>query len=292
MTWTRFFAAAAFLFSVTTASAFPLDGAEQKCSANMLKSSIKVLGALGKEAARCHSAIGKAGGGGADEVASCVTLDEKAKISTSAAKVDGAIQKYCVGVPYPMTCPLPCETIDDLGATTDIDDSAELQDCLACFNDSIGGVGTGADPLLRGIHGAYLKDAAIPADKAVVKCQSSMIKGVNKLFQTQLKIASKCIDAELEAGALAAPDICTTNLATNSKVGAAIAKLATAAIKCSPPAPFDASSCSGLDGSVLSDCLDTIVACRACRWLNGMTGGLLDCDTFDNAAVDASCLAP
>jgi len=258
----------------------------------MLKSSIKVLGAIGKEAARCHSAIGKAGGGGADDVSTCVALDEKAKISTAAAKLNGAIQKYCTGVPYPMSCPLPCETIDDAGATTDIDDGSELQDCLACFNDGIGGVGTGADPLVRGIHGAYLKDAAIPTDKAVVKCQNTMIKGVNKLFQTELKIASKCIDDELEAGALAAPEVCTTNLATDSKVGVGIAKLASAAIKCSPPAPFDASICNGLDGSALSDCLDTIVACRACRWLNGLTGGLLDCDTFDNAAVDASCIAP
>jgi hypothetical protein len=191
-----------------------------------------------------------------------------------------------------MTCPVPCDTVDDLGATTDIDDSAELQDCLACFNDSIGGVGVGADPLLRGTHGAYLKDAAIPTDKVVLKCQSTMIKGVNKLLQTELKIAAKCVDDELEAGALAAPEVCATNLATDSKVGAAIAKLAGAAIKCSPPAPFDASTCAGLDGSALSDCLDTIVACRACRWLNGVTGGLLDCDTFDNAAVDASCLAP
>ena len=292
MRWIRFFATAAFLGVATTASAFPLDDAQQKCSANFIKSSIKALGALGKETARCHAAIGKAGGGGADDVATCVTLDEKAKISTSAAKVDGAIQKYCVGLPYPMTCPAPCETIDDAGATTDIDDDSELQDCLACFNDGIGGVGTGADPLLRGVHGAFLKDAAIPDDKVVLKCQSTMIKNVTKLFQTELKIAAKCIDDELEAGALAAPEACITNLATDSKVGAVIAKLATAAIKCSPPAPFDASLCTGLDGSALADCLDTIVACRTCRWLNGVTGGLLDCDVFDNAAADASCLAP
>jgi hypothetical protein len=289
---TRFFAIGLVLSAASAASAFPLDDAQQKCSANFIKSSIKVLGTLGKETTRCHAAIGKAGGGGADDVATCVALDEKAKISTSAAKVDGAIQKYCVGLPYPITCPAPCETIDDAGATTDVDDDAELQDCLACFNDSIGGVGTGADPLLRGVHGAFLKDAVIPTDKAVLKCQSTMLKSVGKLFQTELKIAAKCIDGEFEAGALSAPEVCITNLATDSKVGAAIAKLATAAIKCSPPAPFDASLCTGLDGSALADCLDTIVACRTCRWLNGVTGGALDCDAFDNVAADASCLAP
>ncbi len=276
----------------TAAAAFPLDAAQQKCSANFIKTSAKVLSTLGKETARCHSALAKAGGGAADAVAACVTLDEKGKLTTAAAKVDGAIQKYCAALPYATTCPVPCETVDDAGATTDVDDGAELQDCLACFNDAVGGVGTSVDPLLRGVYGAFLKDATVPDGGDVAKCQSSMIKGVGKLVQAKVKAASKCIDAEFDNGALAPPEVCIANLTTDSKVGAVIAKLSSAAVKCSPPAPFDASLCTGLDGSALADCLDTIAECRACRWLNAMMGGAFDCDTFDNAALDASCLTP
>jgi hypothetical protein len=276
----------------SSAAAFPLDDAQQKCSANFIKSSVKVLTTLGKEVARCQSKLAKDGGGGGDDISACVVLDEKEKIAKAAAKVDGAIEKNCTTLPYAMTCSTPCEAVDDGGATTDIDDGAELGDCLACFNAAIGGVGTDVNPLVRGVYGSFLKDATVPDGGDVAKCQSSMIKGVGKLLQTKLKVATKCIDKELELGALGPPEICTTNLTTDSKVGQVIAKLSASAVKCSPPAPFDASICSGLDASGLADCLDTLVECRTCRWLNGVTGGVLDCDTFDNGAVDASCMTP
>ena len=276
----------------SSAAAFPLDAAQQKCSANFIKSSAKVLQTLGKEVARCQSTLAKGGGASGDAISACVALDEKGKIETAAAKIDGAIAKYCAVLPYEMTCATPCDTVDDGGATTDIDDGAELGDCLACFNAAIGGVGTDVNPLVRGVYGSFLKDATVPDGGDIAKCQSSMIKGVGKLLQTMVKVASKCIDTELEAGALGPPEVCTTNLTTDSKVGQVIAKLSASAVKCSPPAPFDASVCSGLDGSALADCLDTLVECRACRWLNGVTGGVLDCDTFDNNVVDASCTTP
>jgi hypothetical protein len=274
------------------ADAFPLDTAQQKCAGGFTKSSVKVLGISGKESVRCHSAIGKSGGGGSDDVATCFALDEKSKLATAAGKVDAAVDKYCEALPYPMTCPVPCETTDDAGATTDIDDAAELKACLACFNPAVGGVGIDPDPLRRGIYGAALKDVTIPSDSAAVKCQSGILKSLGKLVQTKLKIATKCIKAAYDDGALAPPDSCISDLTADSQVGAAFAKLSSAVFKCTPPPPFDNAVCVGLDGSALAECLDQIAECRTCRFLNGMMGGTLDCDTFDNGAVDASCLVP
>ena len=63
---------AVLLISVATrAGAFPLDAAQEKCAGAFTKSSAKVLSISGKESARCHSAIGKGGGGGADDIATC-----------------------------------------------------------------------------------------------------------------------------------------------------------------------------------------------------------------------------
>lgn len=273
-------------------SAFPLDDAQQRCSAAFVKSSIKVLGVLGKESTRCLGLIGKGGGGGSDDVSTCVALDEKGKIAASAGKVDSAVAKYCSAVPYAMTCPEPCETLDDAGATTDIDDAPELTACLQCLNGATGGVGTDADPLRRGAYGAILKDASVPSDSTALKCESGILKSVGKLFQTKLKIVGKCLKDAYDEGALAPPESCIADLAIDSQVGAALAKLGTAVLKCTPPAPFDAGQCTGLDGSALADCLDAILECRTCRWVNGVIGGAVDCDAFDNGLLDASCLVP
>ena len=274
------------------ADAFPLDAAQQKCAGGLTKSSAKVLGISGKESVRCHTVIGKDGGGGADDVATCFGLDEKSKIATASGKVDLAVDKYCTAVPYPMTCPTPCATVDDAGATTDIDDAAEIKSCLQCFNTAVGGVGTDADPLLRGVYGAILKNVTIPNDPTALKCQSGILKSLGKLFTTKLKVVTKCIKTAYDEGALTPPETCISDLSVDSQVGAAFAKLGSAVFKCTPPGPFDAGVCSGLDGSALADCLDQIVECRTCRWVNGLIGGTFDCDTFDNGLADSSCLVP
>ena len=284
--------AAFFAVSVAgSAGAAPLDASAQRCANGFIKYSAKVLDTVSKSARSCHMSIGKGGGGGGNDISDCVLADEKGKLTKANTKTGLAIDKYC-SIPYPMTCPQPCETLDDGGATTDIDDDPELAACLQCFNVGIGWSGSIVNPLLQGVHGAILKNSTIPTDPIALKCQSSIIGSVSKVLGAKIKSLTKCIATEFKGGAASPPVNCIANLSTDSKVGSALVKLGSVVLNCSPPAPFDGGQCAGLDGAPLVDCMDTIIECRACRWANGIIGGTFDCDAFDNGIVDASCVTP
>ena len=286
-----------FAFSPSVADAFtPLTKEQQKCSSKFIKGSSKVLKTVGKSAGKCTKTLGKEGGGVGEDVANCVMTDEK--LANAESKVTTGILKHC-SIPYPMTCNAPCETVDDGGETLGIDDDAEFIACLFCFNIGIGWSGAAGGSLLEGVFGAIQNSAVISTSKEGIKCQAGMLKGTGKLFDTKVKLAVKCIKKAFQNGATTPPTSCISDLITNPKSAAKIAKkleklITTADRRCppAPPPPFDGGQCAGLEGAALADCIDVIVECRACRWLNGVIGGAFDCDAFDDGIVNGSCLVP
>jgi hypothetical protein len=277
------------LATVDSAAGFPLTNDEEKCANGFIGRSASVVVRVGKQTRSCHGDIGDLGGGGTD-VTDCVMLDDHGQRAAEIAKLDDVIDGNCSALPYAMTCPQPCETIDDAGATTDVDDTTELKDCLACFTVAIGGPGVLANPLLQGIYGAMLDNATVPTDSVALRCQQSLIAAVFKVYKTKMASLKKCFRSEYAAGTLTPPEICISNLPTGPKVLKAIAKLDDDVTACTPPAAFDGGQCAGLDGTALTDCLDRIAECRVCRWANGVIGSAFDCDSFDNGLADASCL--
>src|SRR5205085_4277149 len=113
----------------------PLTRDQIHCAMGFIKSSQGVVKTVISEALTCHSSLSQGGGGGGNDISDCILTDPAlmAKLQKSAAKVDAKIDKYC-SLPYPMTCPAPCDTADDGGATLDVDDDAELKACLLCYN--------------------------------------------------------------------------------------------------------------------------------------------------------------
>ncbi len=268
----------------------PLTKDQQKCANGFINASSKVLKAYGKAAATCVKDIGN-DKGAAPEPAACVAADPRAtkKTGKAEANVDKQIDKHC-SVPYPMDCPPPCDANDSGGATTGIDDDAELKACLLCYNKAASW--SGSQPsLFKGVHGRILDGATIVSksvDPAGAKCQTNTVKFTEKLFKTYAKEFVKCVKGEFKADALPPVDVCV-GVDPKLKIDKARMKLDDKVNACTPPPAFDGGECASLDGPALTGCIDSVIRCETCQWANLLTGAAVDCDLFDNAVVDTSC---
>jgi hypothetical protein len=267
----------------------PFDSDEQKCAYGVVgKASVKTIRVYGKETANCVNSL--TAGKTVDAPAACVTADGRGKVLKQQMKEHATIEGSCPasGLAYAIDCPAPCDSTDAAGTSEAVDDREELEDCIACLDRSVSITPSGAG----GSNGAVLDGVTFAlgtVDPVLAKCQSKVVKSHEKLFATRLKEAAGCYRAELKAEAT--PPLGATCIGADpkGKVLKAISKLEKATTKCTPPAPFDAAECTGLDGIALADCLARASKCYACIWGNVVFASSEDCDTHDNGVTDASC---
>ena len=279
-----------FLYPPPASADYPLDAAEQRCASGVLSASVKVLRAYGKAAAKCTKQI-TSGASSETAVAACVFADASGKLVALQLKADQTIAGRCAALPYAFDCIGPCDTADASGASSAVDDVAELESCIACLNPATSISGSSNDPQLAGLHGAILDGVTLasPSNPVLGQCQSAIVKTYDKLFGTEAKALARCAEDELSNGATSAPVACVGS-DPRLVVAKGRSKLASVVARCADAGTiFDAGACGGVEGNALAGCLDTVVSCKVCRWAAVELGSTFDCDEFDDGQANGSC---
>ncbi len=280
-------AAVALLFA-TTAFAQAADKNQQKCINAMNKDGAKLAAKQGKENVSCLKNAGKGklpGGQSADE---CLVADAKGKIAKAEGKTEADFSRKCADeLP---TFGLPAGTAGIYTGTV-----------AASVN---GAAVDGSLSLLADVFGASLTNAVIDCgtDKDGCKCQQAVAKDYEKLAATKFKEFLKCKKSVLKDGADSSSDLqaCVDDAGTTGsvaddakgKIGKKRDKLGSdIAKKCTGVSTARAfpGRCASLVGNALRDCIDARVECRVCLTINAMDGLAVDCDTFDDGALNGSC---
>jgi len=144
-------------------------------------------------------------------------------------------------------------------------------------------------------------------DPALCACQGNVDKAVARLVSTELKLFLACnkknlavANSDTDLARCISDPLLPASLAadTSEKIAKQAGKIAEKAAKyCPTPAVSLASAFPGAcsaspDSATLAACLANRVDCRVCRMLNEMEGTNVDCDDFDDATNNASCVLP
>lgn len=263
------------LLSASAAVGQPQNTAQQKCINKLNKDGAGVAKAQGKENATCVKKAGKNQLTGTAQA--CLTADTKLKVQ---GKKDKTVADQAAF----------CGTTPNYGYTSAPTVNAAAVD--------------GQLDLVADVFGANLDAAVIDCgtSSAGCKCQSKIIKDVEKLAKTKLGIFVKCKKQALKAGAtsVAALAACVTGPDPNSISADAKGKIlkdlnkinADIGAECDTPGVTGTAfpgSCTSLSGTALRDCLDARVECRVCQTINEMDGLFINCDLFDDGLANASC---
>ena len=246
---------------------------QQKCLNGINKDGAGVAKTQGKENIGCLKAKGQ--GKLVGSAQTCLTADAKGKVQKSKDKTSADATKNC-GTP---------PSFGFTGAPTV--NNAAVQGQLDLEND---------------VFGNDLDSATIScsSNKPGCLCQQKVLKDVEKLVDTKLKVFINCKKAALKAGANSAQALrdCVNNAGTAGSIAADSAgkvqkgadKInATIGKSCTGVSGAFPGTCNPQTGNALGDCLDTQVECRVCTMVNEMDGIFVNCDLFDNGAPDASC---
>ena len=278
---TSLYAALGVLLLASSAGA-QLNTAEQKCVNALNKDVAKLASVQGKANVAClkNAGTGKLPSGQSADA--CLRADTKNKLSAAQSKVAEHYADLCVVDPPAFGVPAGTAAVV---AAVPSDQSLSL---------------------IADVFGASLSNAAISCatDKVACGCQQAIANGYEKLAKTQLKTFLGCKKATLEAGAMSSSGLedCVDNGATagsiaadsKTKIAKAETKLGDAITKkCPTPAVNTAlaapGACAGRSGAGLSACIANLVSCRVCLTLNLTDGLAVDCDLFDDAALNVSC---
>lgn len=247
---------------------------QQACLNAVNKNGAAVAKTQGKENVGCVKAAGKAGPTGAQL---CLTADGKGKVAKAKGKTTAAETKSCTQAPsFGYTSGAAVNTAAQ---------QAELD-------------------LVGDVFGANLDAALVTcaSDKAKCACQQKVAKDVEALAAVKLATFVGCKKTVLKAGANSSTALANCvndggtvgSIAADSKgkIAKSIGKLNADIVKaCDTPGVTGAfpGDCTALSGGALGTCLDTQVECRVCQAINEMDGLFVNCDQFDNGALDASC---
>lgn len=239
---------------------------EQSCINDINKAAINVAKAQGKENSTCVKNAVK----GKEPLPSlCVVADEKQKVAKKAAKTFDLEAKSCAGTP----------AFGYTGAGTA--NNAAINQEAAIVEDVYG----------IDVDGALLHTVG---DSDAASCQSGATKNLEKVLKTALKTFQKCKKAGLKDGSItdaAGLAGCFDEVAGDAKVDKAIDKMSD---------KFD-KDCESLDLALLfpglcagapdyPSCLSELARCRFCRMVNAMDGLARDCDTYDDATANGTCI--
>lgn len=272
------------LSSLVSASPSFAASAEEKCINALNKDFLKASSTQGKENASCmrDAQNDKLGATTAQD---CLTLDRKGKVGKAVVKALVDDLNLC-GVP-PSFGPLEGES----GAERATEQALTT---------------------LESLFGPDL-DAALLAGKDAQKCQFKTYKMITKCSDTRLKEFVGCKKTGIASGAIASgqnlqdqclgvgagqPDpkgkiakACNLNdeVAPGKfkvdKIRKMIAKCESTGVALDQAFP----GCATTDAGVLHGCIDARVGCELCRFLNDADDLAMDCDQFDDGALNASC---
>jgi pimeloyl-ACP methyl ester carboxylesterase len=257
-----------------------LDRDQRKCLEALNRDAAKLAAAQGKVNTACLKNAGKGKlpvGQSADQ---CLFADAKGKVMKAKGKLSTDVAGKCAVLP---PFGVPGGTVAGVISGVAVDQSLNL---------------------LADILGGSLTTAAIDcaADKNGCKCQQGVGKAYEKLAAKKLKEFVKCKKVALAAGAgsAAALEDCVDaggtpgSIAadTKGKIAKARQKVDDAiSRKCAGVSTARAfpGLCAGLSGTALGDCIDQRVECRVCLTIDGVDDLAVDCDTFDDGALNLSC---
>ncbi len=261
--------------------------AQQKCLNALYTAGGKVGKAQGKVDAKCLKArqglvTEQLGNPGQEQTTdACLTNDVKGSVAKASAAVGQVETDRCTAEP------------PSFGAGT---------------ADQVSGAAASQPrAILRDVFGPNLDQIVINknAEKAATSCQSAVVKGSAKLYDTLWSVARKSAQGALAGKSGPAASSGTqleaallTALGADGKITKSAQALTDAMTNaCGATAvalPFlfrgKCMASPSTTAAQLASCAVTSTRCRACRALNGATGLALDCDTFDDAAANASCV--
>ncbi len=268
-------------FAVSSAAQQTKD--QQNCTNALNNEARKVADKIGKEWCKCIQDKTK---GKVADVEDCVDADAKSKIAKAILKIGDQDAKKCSG--------------------DDKDGNPRKPDfCVTATPEPTISAAAFAkeDAILHGVFGSDV-DAALLADKNGNKCQLALAKTAKKCQATKLKEFNKCKkvalkdgaadgdalqDACLGIGAVAQPDekgkiakACIDKIDTDIDK-----KCVGKGVDLSDAAP----GCGTDDPATLGACIDHLVECRVCTYLNVVDNLARDCDLFDDGIDNASCVS-
>lgn len=275
-----------FLVGAVVAPTASAATAEEKCINALNKDFWKAASAQGKENASCmrDAQTGKLGATTAQD---CLTLDRKGKVDKAIVKAFVDDLNKCA-VP-PSFGPLDGQT----GAERAVEKELTTMESL---------------------FGANL-DAALLPGKDAQNCQFKTLKMINKCSDTRLKEFVLCKKSGIASGTItdaqSLQDQCLGVGAGQPDPKGKIAKSCDLMDEVSPgkfkldkvrkmiakcedsAVPLDQAfpGCGTTDGSALHGCIDARLSCELCRFLNEADDLALDCDQFDDGALNGSCEA-
>jgi len=246
---------------------------QRKCILAINKAASKLAKAQGRQVAKCFKDA-TSGALPAASLDACVS-DAGQKVASALQKVVDSAAKKCPDVP-------------DFGfsgaATTN---SVVINQELALVEDLYG------DDLA-----AALVTGAADPDGA--RCQAAVTKRYSRIGSEVLRAFNDCKKDGLGTGAIDSTTALGNCLATvdadpKGKINKSVQKLGKDFLKrCSEPlaaptAPFPGDCESAPD---FLACAEAHAMCRACLELRNMDNISIDCESFDNGLVDASCIDP
>ena len=241
---------------------------QAKCINSLNKAGAKVAAAQGKANTSC---IKNAGKGKEANPTACLTADAKGKVAKAEAKTIAAETKACGVVP-------------DFGYTS----GAGVN--LAALSNEVALVGQ--------VFGSDLESTIIDSktDKNGAKCQAAVSKDYEKIVGTAFKLFIACKKAGLKAETVVSLDSlgsCLNDLITDvkGKIAKGVAKLTADVNKSCAPEQLDTifpGQCVG-EGD-FTGCVSRLAQCRVCLMVNAMDGTSVDCDVFDDATSNSSCV--
>jgi hypothetical protein len=184
--------AASLVASLAASPSEALTGAETACRTAIGKSEAKYTKLAVQAVVKCHVARSSGDRAITVDCNAAAQADDKGKLAKTRTKLVAKIVSACTGTSllsqYP-ACPAPVGYVDDMGATTEIDNFDEVGRCLfALIDDGVGdttfdGMGSPQERMLD----------------AIVDCQAAVGRGISGLMRAYMGRA-KCQQAADSSG--------------------------------------------------------------------------------------------
>jgi hypothetical protein len=256
----------------------PLSKDQQKCVNKLNGDGQKVDLAQLKEGEKCLSDFQKGKLVGAIE--DCLIADRAGKVWKAEDRTVADDAKYCVPLdPQPPFAYTGAATVN-------------------------GAAVAGPIALIHAIFGDPVDNAPLvtnDADKDTAKCQMAMLKQAGRVEDAVLKELNKAKKKAVNEPLVDSAEALETALAAVLSSSESIAKKqdqlyqkvdgSCETLQASPGAVFPG-ACADADLGVVEDCVIDAARCVACSKMNAFDGLALDCDQWDNQALDGSCPIP
>ncbi len=249
----------------------PADESTQKCILDLNKSLAKVSRTREKLLARCVKRHARGEVVGPAALEDCLLSDPGGELAKATARTFSRAAKRCLAPP-----PFGPESPDDVNLAGS----------------------QGAIELLEAVYGPAPGDVIVTeaADKVHSRCQTAVLKAIQKCHQTSLKEFNRCKKDGLAAGTLTNFLELQACLEADPKGKVAKAcdsgdgKIRRQIDRRCVGQDLDSSfpGCAGAPGG-LFDCLESWVRCHLCVELDTADRLRRDCDVFDDGTVNGSC---